>query len=95
MHTYLENVVSVEFVNFLQDTAQVRCPGLRGDNELDPRQCLEALQLERVGLEFFNARRRHGSDLEHGIAFVGMSGLMVLARVDKRVFAVDVWVYIQ
>lgn len=56
MQVYLENVVGVELVNLVEYGPEVGCAGLCGDDELDPCQRLEALQLERVRLQLFDSR---------------------------------------
>ena len=60
---YLEHVIRVELVNFLQYRPQIRGSGLCSNDELDSRQGLEALQLERVCFELFDTRRGYGRNL--------------------------------
>lgn len=52
---YLENVVRVELVDLLQHAPEVWRARLCGYDKLHPREGLEALQLERVRLQLFDA----------------------------------------
>lgn len=51
---YLEHVICVELVDFLQHRAQIGGSGLGSDDEFNARQRLEALELECVRLELFD-----------------------------------------
>lgn len=90
---YLENVVGVELVDLVEYGPEVGRAGFRGDDELHPRQRLEALQLERVRLELFYSRGWYRRNLyRHGVASFNTKSFVLVAGKQKHTVVVMTWI---